>query len=57
MWVNYPCIFHDILLIVDSSSLLFENDSDERRSESLFVSNKHGFVEKLFINLRMIEKF
>ena len=31
VWVNCPCNFRDILSIVDSSSLLFENASDERR--------------------------
>ena len=40
LWVNYPCHFNDILSIIDSSSLLFENDSHER-----------DFVERLFLIL------
>ena len=35
--VSYPCNFHDILSIVDSSSLLFENASDERWKQKLIL--------------------
>ena len=35
-WVNYTCNFHDSLSIVDSSSLLLENASDQRRKRKLF---------------------
>ena len=37
IWVNYSCNFHGILSIVDSSSLLFENVSDERRKRKLIL--------------------
>ena len=37
IWVNYPCNFHDILSIVDSISLLFQNASDERRKRKIIV--------------------
>ena len=35
-WVNYTCNFHDSLSIVDSSSLLLENASDQSRKRKLF---------------------
>lgn len=54
-WVSYSCQFHVILSTLDSSSLLFENDSDEQRKRKLisFKINvnfgKNSLVQK-FIN-------
>ena len=46
IWLNYPCNFHNILSIVDSSSLLFENASDDRMKRKLILFKINMILSK-----------
>ena len=37
IWVNYPWNFYEILSVIDSNLLLFENPSNERRKQKLIL--------------------
>ena len=44
--MNHPCNLHDILSIVESSSLFFENASDERRNQKLILFKLNMILSK-----------
>ena len=46
--VNYPCNFNEILSIIGSISMLFENVSN-KEPKAYFGENKHEYVKKIIL--------